>query len=75
MTLGITGTDELVDDLVALHNDYSGLFEHAREKWEETRPKEGGGRKENYWQGKKDGVRPCLNLLSQILRKYEIELE
>jgi hypothetical protein len=52
-----------VEQLRKLYAEYEEAFEYAREQWEAT----GGKRTENYWQGKKDGLRTAMNLLHQLI--------
>jgi len=54
--------------LEELYNLYNDAFEYAREEWERTKSSE-GGRRENYWQGKKDGLRMAMNLLWSLVLK------
>ena len=50
-----------------LYLEWEGFFEEFRVEWEKT--KDEAGRKENYWQGKKDGLRLAMNMLITLLRE------
>lgn len=55
-----------MSELAELYLELEGLLEEFRVEWERTRRQ--AGRKENYWQGKKDGLRTALNLLYPFVR-------
>ena len=59
------GVDE--QKLKDLYLEWEGFFEEFRVEWEKT--KDEAGRKENYWQGKKDGLRLAMNMLITLLRE------
>jgi hypothetical protein len=64
--------DKIAGPLETLYAEYQGVFDYARSEWEATRSTE-GGRKENYWQGKKDGIRAAMNLLWPLVLKERKE--
>lgn len=55
-----------MSELAELYLELEGLLEDFRVEWEKTRYE--AGRKENYWQGKKDGLRVALNLVYPFVR-------
>lgn len=69
--MDITDFEALLEQVKALYGEYEGMFEYAREQWEET--KREAGRFENYWQGKKDGTRASMNLLCTLIREHDPE--
>ena len=54
-----------------VYDKLSTLLEEFRVEWEASRHEH--GRKENYWQGKKDGVRIAMNLLHQVMSEDEVD--
>lgn len=55
------------DELKEMYDELEALFEDARVHWNEDHVA-GFGRKESYWQGKKDGLRVSMNLLYQLIQ-------
>lgn len=51
------------EQLQKRYDELESIFKDARVQWETTKAE--AGRKENYWQGKKDGLRISMNLLWQ----------
>lgn len=61
-----------MDSLAEAYEEMESLLEDFREQWEGT--KMIAGRKENYWQGKKDGLRIAMNLICPFVMKEREEL-
>jgi hypothetical protein len=61
----------MLEELKTLYDEYEAMFDYARDQWEETRVE--ANRKENYWQGKKDGHRVDMNLLCALIRDRDPE--
>jgi hypothetical protein len=54
--------------LEKLYREYEEIFEDARKRWEIEHETFGTSRGGSRWQGKKDGVRICMNLLWQFIQ-------
>lgn len=59
--------------LVTTYGELEVLLEEYRVEWEAT--KKDAGRRENYWQGKKDGLRTSMNLIAPLVLKVRDELD
>lgn len=60
-------------ELYDIYVEMEGLLEELRVEWEATR--RSSGRRENYWQGKKDGLRIGMNLICALAQQELTEEE
>ena len=58
----------MTKEMKELYSKYEVLLEEYRVEWEATKHK--SGRRENYWQGKKDGLRTAMNLFHQLMQDH-----
>ena len=56
----------MLEEIEELYEQFEVFLEEYRVEWEASRHIR--GRKENYWQGKKDGLRQAMNMLHQIMQ-------
>jgi hypothetical protein len=56
----------MTKEMKELYEKYEVLLEEYRVEWANTMHE--AGRTENYWQGKKDGLRTAMNLFYQLMQ-------